>query len=138
MEASQSLRDASVQDIQLELIRRSLFNALDGGRVYRSLLKHRALWKAALLTRPGLPNYRKPGELLMVGLVTLRDLPQNIWNADMLFVLTASTATAHELAGVAEADEWGGELRVYEDRAETDVALGTGRTEYGLLSVWWD
>jgi hypothetical protein len=27
---------------------------------------------------------------------------------------------------------------VYKDQAEIDSALGTGRDEYGLMSVWWD
>ena len=26
----------------------------------------------------------------------------------------------------------------YDDQQETDDALGTGRQEYGLISVWWD
>lgn len=58
------LRDATVQDIQLELIRRTTFNALDGERVCASLLKHRQLWTAVLLDRPGLANYAKPSHLL--------------------------------------------------------------------------
>jgi hypothetical protein len=32
------LRDATVQDIQLELLRRTCFNAMDGNRIVRSLL----------------------------------------------------------------------------------------------------
>lgn len=35
MNISLSLRDASVQDIQLELLRRTKFNAFDGERVLR-------------------------------------------------------------------------------------------------------
>jgi hypothetical protein len=38
MVESISLRDASVQDIQLELLRRTSFNALDGEKVHASLL----------------------------------------------------------------------------------------------------
>jgi hypothetical protein len=49
-----ALGDATVQDIQLELIRRTRFNAMDGRQVYASLLAHRHLWTAALLDRPGL------------------------------------------------------------------------------------
>ena len=37
------LRHATVQDIQLELLRRTKFNALDGERIVASLLKHRDL-----------------------------------------------------------------------------------------------
>ncbi len=132
-----SLRDASVQDIQLELLRRTKFNALDGERVAASLLAHRDLWLAALPDRPGVPNYAEPGLLLTAGLIKLRDLPDNYWNADTLFVLTRTHEQARQLARIAEED-WGGEVRVFDDQKEIDRALGTGRQEYGLMSVWWD
>jgi hypothetical protein len=44
MNEAVSLRDATVQEIQLELLRRSSFNALNGERVVDSLLRHRDLW----------------------------------------------------------------------------------------------
>jgi hypothetical protein len=133
-----SLRDTSVQDTQLELLRRTKFNALDGERVVASLLQHRDLWLAALLDRPGVPNYAEPGLLLTAGLIKLRDLPDNYWNADTLFVLTRTHEQARQLARIAEAEDWGGEVQVFDDRQEIDRALGTGRQEYGLMSVWWD
>ena len=132
------LRDASVQDIQLELLRRTRFNALDGERICASLLQHRHLWRAALLDRPGVPNYAEPSHLLTAGLIKLRDLPDNLWNADTLFLLTPTRRAAEELARLLEEEDWGGEVHVCKDQAETDRALGTGRQEYGLLSVWWD
>jgi hypothetical protein len=132
------LRDASVQDIQLELLRRTRFNALDGERVHASLKKHRDLWLGALLDRPGVANYAEPSRLLMSGLMKLRDLSHNIWNADTLFILTPTREAADQLARIAEEEGWGGEVQVYRDQAEIDRALGTGRQPYGLLSVWWD
>src|SRR5712691_6426965 len=116
MNESLSLRDASVQDIQLELLRRTSFNALDGERGHASLLKHRHLWLAVLLDRPGIANYAEPGPLLMAGLIKLRDLADNIWNADTLFILTRTHAQARELARIIEEEDWGGEVpHVYED-----------------------
>ena len=133
------LCDASVQDIQLELLRRTRFNAFDGERVCVSLLNHRDLWLAVLLDRPGLPNYAEPGHLLMSGLIKLRDLPDNIWNADTLFILTRSRSDAEQLARVIVEEDWGGETpRIYKNQEEIDRALGTGREDYGLVSVWWD
>ena len=81
MNESPSLRDASVQEIQLELLRRRCWNALDGERAHASLLKHRDLWLAVLLDWPGVANYAEPSSLLMSGLIKLRDLPDNFWNA---------------------------------------------------------
>lgn len=133
-----SLRDATVQDIQLELIRRSTHNAFDGEKVHASLLKHRSLWTAVLLDRPGVANYAKPSHLLTMGLIKLRDLPYNEWNADELCILTPTREAAKELANIAEDEEWCAETVVYEDQAVMDNALGVGRMEFGLLSIWWD
>lgn len=138
MDPELRLRDASVQDIQLELLRRTCFNALDGERVVASLLKHRDLWLAALLDRPGVPDYAEPRLLLTAGLIKLRDLPYGHWNADTLFVLTRTREHARQLARIIDEEDWGGEVRVVEDPKEIDWSLGVGRQEYGLLSVWWD
>jgi hypothetical protein len=128
----------SVEDIQLELLRRAQWNALDGERVLASLLAHRGLWLAALLDRPGLPNYAEPTHLLMSGLIKLRDLPDNFWNADTLFLLTPTRDKARELARIIKEEDWGGEVWVCEDQQEIDRALGTGCDEYGIVTVWWD
>jgi hypothetical protein len=63
MNAAQTLRQATVQDIQLELIRRTTFNTFDGERVCEILKRHRNLWRAVLFDRPGVPNYDEPGHL---------------------------------------------------------------------------
>jgi hypothetical protein len=138
MTDSPSLRDASVQEIQLELLRRTCFNLLDGERVVASLMAHRDLWLATLLDRPGVPNYAEPGRLLMAGLIKLRDLPDNYWNADTLFVLTRTREQARRLAQIADDEDWGAMTQIYEDQRDIDDALGTGRQEYGLVSFWWD
>ena len=92
-----------------------------------------------LLDSPGLANYRKPRHLLTSGLIKLRDLDDNIWNADKLFILTAKREQAIQLAHIIEEEDWGGEKPiVYDDQEEMDSALGMGRQEYGLLSIWWD
>ena len=138
MNPSLLLSEATVQDIQLELLRRTQFNALHGERIVQSLLVHRNLWLSVLLDRPGLPNYAEPSHLLMSGLIKLRDLPYNEWNADTLFVLTATHEQARSLAQIANDEDWGGEVQVYTDQQEVDRALGTGRDEYGIMTVWWD
>jgi hypothetical protein len=138
MNAPKLLHDATVQEIQLELIRRTTFNDFHGERVFSSLHKHRHLWQAVLLDRTGVPNYATPRHLLTGGLITLRDLPENLWNADTLFVLTRTRQAAEELKGIIAAEVWGGETTIHDDWEETDMALGTGRQKYGLLSVWWD
>jgi hypothetical protein len=138
MSESLSLRDASVQEIQLELIRRTCFNGLDGEHLVASLLQHRDLWLAALLDRPGVPDYAEQYSLLTAGLIKLRDLPYNIWNADTLFLLTRTHEQARRLAQIAEDEDWGAMAQLYEDQSEIDRAVGVGRQGYGLVSFWWD
>src|SRR5437879_522457 len=119
MVESLTLRDATVQEIQLELIRRTRFNAFDGEKIYASLMKHRELWLAVLLDRPGLPNYAEPRSLLMSGLIKLRDLEQNIWNADMLYILSRKREQTRRLAKIVTDEDWGGEEpHIYEDTRE--------------------
>ena|SRR5438093_4497279 len=132
-----SLRDASVQEIQLELIRRTRFNTFDGEAVVAKLLQYRALWLAVLLDRPGVPDRHEWG-LPTAGLIKLRDLPQNVWNADTLFVLTDGHEKARQFVRAFEAEEWGGMVQVYDDTEMIDRALGTGRKDYGVVTVWWD
>ena len=138
MRESTSLRDASVQEIQLELLRRTKFNALDGERIADSLLRHRDLWLAAILDRPGVPNYREPSPLLSLELIKLRDLDQNFWNADTLFILTRTHELARQLGEIAQKEDWAGEVQVFENQEEIDTALGVSGEDYGLISVWWD
>ena len=137
MNSSLTLRDATVQDIQLELIRRTRFNDFFGEQVCELLARHRSRWQAVLLDHPGVPNDVEPKRFLTGGLIKLRDLNTNIWNADTLFVLTLTVADAEVLA--AAFDELGGGMtQVHTISPETDMALGVGRREYGLLTVWWD
>jgi len=132
------LRNATVQEIQLELIRRTSFNAMDGEKVYASLVRHRQLWQACLLDRPGVADYQTPRLLFGLGLIKLRDLGQNYWNADQLFILTATREQARQMKAIIEEEDWAGEVWLTEDQEEIDRALGTGRQEYGLVNVWWD
>jgi len=138
MNTNQSLRDATVQDIQLELIRRTRFNTFDGERICDLLERYRSHWRAVLFDSPGLPNFDKPGSLLLSGLIKLRDLDTNIWNVDTVFVLTHTPDQARELEVAFEESNTGAMPRVISDMDETDRALGMMREEYGLLKVWWD
>jgi hypothetical protein len=62
----------------------------------------------------------------------------NFWNAGTLFLLTPTHREAERLARIADEEDWGGEVHLYTNLADTDRALGLGRQQYGLLSVWWD
>ena len=130
------LRDASVQDIQLELIRRHRYNEFDGQRVYDFLMKHRELWRGVIMDRLGFVAKEESGANW--GLIKLRDLPRNIWNVDTLIVMTDSIEVAHRLARLIDEADLGGEKAVVEPPEKTCAALGVYPCDAGLVSVWWD
>ena len=120
------LTNATVQEIQLELIRRTQHNSFDGEQVHRDLLERRDLWEAVLLDRPD-----------PTSLIKLRDLSGNYWNTDTLFILAVDEAGAYRLKELGE--QW------LADSVETYGAEATGR-ELGtsdpgprrLVQMWWD
>ncbi len=138
MDESTLLRNATVQEIQLELIRRTCFNAMDGRIVFDGLLRHRDLWRAAILDRPGLPDPDRPDHLARMSLIKLRDLSRNVWNADTLFLLTPSPEHARTLKSIAETEDWGAEVSTIDDREEIEGPLGCFPSTSGLLILWWD
>jgi hypothetical protein len=138
MNPSLSLRDATVQDIQLELIRRSRFNTFDGEVICALLAEYRDHWKAVVFDRHGYPNFDQPMHLLRGGLIKLRDLDRNIWNVDSIFVYTHTPEQAKVLAEAFEESGTGAMPIVYDDQEEIDMALGIMRQKCGLLKVWWD
>lgn len=139
MNESLLLRSATVQEIQLELIRRTRFNQLDGEEIYGSLMAHRDLWQAVLLDRVGLPDKKDLRLLFAFGLIKLRDLPGNQWNADSLFVLTKDHDQARQWPRIAEQEAWeADDVHVYEDQQEIDRALGIYTMNNGLVEFWWD
>ena len=132
---SKPLPDATVQEIQLELIRRTRFNSFDGERVVASLLAHRTLWEATLMDRFCFSN---PGRLPTDGLIKLRDLADNIWNVDTLYILAPNRDCARQLASLAEVENWGGMVRVHTDQRAIDDALGGIEEKHAVVSIWWD
>src|SRR5688572_5813879 len=100
------LKDADIQEIQLELMRRRSFNAFDGPKVVASLQRHRDLWLAAYMDRFGLCSKDHPDWIPAFSLIKLRDLPHDWWNVDTLCLLTKTIDGARQLAKIAEAEDW--------------------------------
>lgn len=105
-----TFQTVSVQDIQLELIRRTAFNNFNGTQIVSDLEKHRDLWLSVLIDRPCDID------------IKLRDLPENIWNVDTLFILS-SGKDDEELELLAES--W---------RPDNINWLKARR----IMCIWWD
>lgn len=120
---SPRLTEATVQEIQLALIRRHQHNYFDGEEVAEDLMARREWWEAVLMDTSA-------------GLVKLRDLGDNFWNVDTLYILATSEANASRLAKLGE--KWAADSVTVYDEEETDWELGGGIEEQRLVTMWWD
>jgi len=119
------LSEATIQDIQLELIRRTDFNLFDGPDVVESLLANRSLWQAVLMTR-----------MSESGLIHLRDLPDNLWNVDTLCILATDERAAHKLAELGES--WQADVVNVHTLEATGGTIGDSEPSGPLVTMWWD
>lgn len=103
----------TMQDLQLEIIRRTSFNGFDGELIHAGLLKYWDLWRAVILSEQG------------DGLIRLRDLWDNHWNANTLFINANSVEDAEKLA-VLGSFEWNADEAVVGMDTKVSVRL------------WWD
>ena len=129
------LAEATVQEIQLELIRRRMFHAFDGQRVVDCLMQHCDLWEAVMMDRLAISQ---PGALPTMGLMKLRDFPKDEWNVDTLYIVTRSKEDAEKLAEIFNKREWGGMVDLHTDQEEVDNALGGAKPGQAIVSIWWD
>ena len=123
------LGEATVQEIHLELIRRSQHNLFDGEDVLEDLLGQQVLWKAVLFDRPGLDTGGS-------GLIKLRDMHADFYNVDTLYILATSAAAAQRLAQFGET--WFADWVEVLDAEATQHALGSSYEDGQLVTMWWD
>lgn len=126
-----TLAAATVQELHLELMRRTQHNNFDGEQVLADLLAQRANWRAVLFDAYGLV-----GGSFIGNLVKLRDLADDIYNVDTLYILAVDESAAQRLAAFAE--PWlADSVEVY-SQEETDGLLGGCDDDLCLVTMWWD
>lgn len=118
-------RHATTQELQLELIRRTSFNAFDGPRIHRDLLAHRNLWRAVLLDGAGKND-----------LVRLRDLPDDQWNANTLRISTPDRPNAYAIEDLAQ--RWEPDTVDVLEGSAAQFALGSSYAQECVVTLWWD
>jgi hypothetical protein len=74
----------------------------------------------------------------LAGLIKLRDLSENHWNVDTLYILCPDATRARQMSEIAETEDWGGMVSVHENRAEVESALGASGRPSAVVSIWWD
>lgn len=110
-----------VQKIQFELMKLASFNNFDGKDVVSDLIKNRDLWKSCVMDRNDL--------------LKLRDIPDNVWNVDVLYILTEQK----NLEALIEISEYWfpNKLNVIEKKEANELLRMGGGTDV-ILSIWWD
>ena len=121
-----ALSQATALEIQIELIRRTQFNNFNGRQIVASLLAHRHLWEAVIFDRTE-------------DLIKLRDLADNHWNVDTLWILAKDAAAAHEFVRIAEDEHWqADEVTTIADQQSVGNRLGSSSATQALVRAWWD
>jgi len=131
-----SLTEATIQDIQLELIRRRKFNEFDGPKVVESLRRHRNLWQSVFMS---MEQFVADGqEMPWLSLRPLLSMMQNRWQADTMFALCPTLADAEELREVAIAEDWRFDEDAIVSGKTLSDAIGITPFHAFVLRLWWD
>jgi hypothetical protein len=112
-----------IQELNLELIAAATFNNFDGDKVAEDLLNNKDLWKSCIMTREN------------NSLITLRDLEDNEWNTDTLFIL-AEPGEENNLKFLA--DNWQADEISWLNQEQTNFRLGQYGPICKVLKIWWD
>lgn len=130
------LGDATVQEIQLEMFRRSVASNFDVDGFIAVLLDNRELWRGAISDRLGVNeggHWLQPSSL-----IKLRDIDQNTWNADALYVLCPDRAAGDALIAKLPMERFACMATVDADARVVDRALGGEEDGVVIVRFWWD
>jgi hypothetical protein len=110
-----------VQELQFELMKLASFNSFDGEKVVADLIKHKDLWQGCILDREDL--------------MKLRDISDNCWTADTLYILTTGK-NDKKLQKLAK--KWKADAVDCLSGEDASRKLGTSDLQGQVLRVWWD
>ena len=116
-----------VQELNFELMRLASFNDYDGEKVVSDLKAHTDLWSGAIMTR-------------LESLIQLRDITNDYWNIDTLFILPRH-GKEDELFALAK--DWNADSIYWMRGYEAINLLGMYTKELeanpkAILRLWWD
>jgi hypothetical protein len=127
----------TVQEIQFELIKKASFNGFDGPYVVKSLEQNPKLWRGVVLDRGTYCFHGSSENVLKIDLIKLRDIQENTWNVDTLFILP-EPGKESELEEIAR--EWGADEVDWIGGREAGQLLGASMLNgpKQILRVWFD
>lgn len=129
----------TVQALQLEIVRRSGYNAFRGDRVAASLASHRDAWRAVAfgrlrtrLTQPGGPGaFEMPTYLN-----TVTEMAQGYWNADELWVVVPDAKAEKRIRTLGELHWFADNIVTLQGREAQRVA--NVHPPARVVELWWD
>lgn len=121
-----SKKISKVQKFQLEVIARTNFNLCDGKRIAELLKETRRMWRAAMMP---------------LNLISLRDMEENRWHADTLYIYVED-GYQFQLEELVREQFKADEVHWIGGSSAVDIlgVSGEGIEEMTevILSVWWD
>lgn len=128
-----------IQALHLELIRGATFNNYDGDVVVGDLINNRKLWKACLMIRDIGCEFRHhippKVDYLNSDLIPLRDMPENYWNVDTLYVIVRKEKLKKFIKMTRK---WAVDDRIILKKEEAESRLGSYPTKDKVVRLWWD
>jgi hypothetical protein len=119
-----SAKISKAQKFQLDLIARTNFNFFNGKKIVELLKENRRMWRSVYLPLKS---------------ISLRDLEDNWWHADMLYIY-AEEGWQHSLEKLVREQFHADEIHWIGGSNAADM-LGISkleRTSNVILSAWWD
>ena len=130
--------DKTIQDLIFEIMERSSYNEFNGKAVVKDLQSHKDLWKGVVMDREygSFDPVDRDGFKHGIDLIKLRDICDNIYNVDTLFILPSGKddEALRKLALGWDADEvdWVGNGDHY------SLGIGGKNSDIKILRIWWD
>lgn len=133
--------EATPLELQLELLRRTRFNRFDGPRIYRDLVEHRDLWRAAVFGRDDVVFVERDGRRVHASPVwntinLLREEESEGYNADQVWIVAPSAEAGRAVLDLARA-RWKADERRLWNRANSRRVAACVDDER-VVSLWWD
>jgi hypothetical protein len=134
MDQFEVLRQYSVQQLQLELIRRFVGRRVQGNQLVHFLLEQQTLWEGVILNEIDfIPSLKlRP----LPSLIKLGALPTNQWYARSLYLVTSSEEHAEQLQRLGvEQGLWHDDAVFLFDKHSSETILGMWRIEQRVMII---
>ena len=109
------------QKLQFALMKKASFNNFNGDRIVDDLINNEELWIAAIMDRSDL--------------IKLRDLEDDMWNVDTLYILFPDDQKINLYSIV---NEWNYDSIEILEKKDAARHLGTSHPQGKIMKIWWD